>query len=84
MKIQMIILLKIMTDIIKTTPITMIDIEITTDIEATVENIRKIIIDLILDKDIIIDLKARINLDLDMTTIIKKEIDPDLHIDHPT
>ena len=82
MKIQIIILLKIITDIIKTTSITMIDIEITTDTEATVEIIRKIIIDLILDKDIIINLKARINLDLDMKIIIKKELHPDLHIDH--
>ena len=81
-KIQMIILLKIITDIIKTTSITMIDIEITTDTQATVEIIRKIIIDLILDKDIIINLKARINLDLDLTIFIKEELHPDLHIDH--
>ena len=50
MKIKMIILLKITTviDIIKTTtPTTMTDTEKTTDTEATVEIIHKIIIDLI-------------------------------------
>ena len=40
----------------------MIDIEIILDIEAIVEIIRRILTDLILDKDTIIDLKARINL----------------------
>ena len=57
----MIILLKITTviDIIKTTThITRNDIEITTDTEATVEIIHKIVIDLILDKDFTIDLKS--------------------------
>ena len=83
----MIILLKITTviDIVKTTtPTTMTDIEITTDTEATVEIIHKIIIDLILDKDSTIGLKTHTNLDLDMTIIIKEELDPDLHIDHHT
>ena len=87
-KIKKIILLKITTviDIIKTTtPITMTDIEITTDTEATVEIINKIIIDLILDKDITIDPKAHTHLDPDMTIIInKEELHPDLHIDHHT
>ena len=87
MKIKMLILLKITTviDIIKTTtPTTMIDIEITTDTEATVEIIHKIIIDLILDKDITIDLKAHTHLYPDMTITIKKELHPDLHVDHHT
>ena len=85
MKLKMIILLKITTviDIIKTTtPTTMTDIEITTDTEATVEVLHKIIIDLILDKDITIHLKAHTHLDPDMTIIIKEELHPDLHIDH--
>ena len=61
MNIKMIILLKRTTviDIIKTTtPTIMNDIEITTDTEATVEIIHKIIIDLILGKDITIDLQV--------------------------
>ena len=77
MKIKMIILLKITTviDIIKTTnPTTMTDIVTTTDTEATVEIIHKITIDLILDKDITIDLKAHTNLDPDMTIIIREEL----------
>ena len=84
MKIKMIVLIKITTHIIKTTPIKMIDLEITTDIEATVEIIRRIIIDLILDKETIKDVKARINLDLDMTIIIKEELHIDLLEDHHT
>ena len=87
MQIKMIIYLKITTviDIIKTTtPTTMTDIEITTDTEAAVEIIHKIIIDLILDKDITIDLKAHTHLDPNKTIIIKEELHPDLHIDHPT
>ena len=48
----------------------------------TVEITHKIIIDRIHDKDIIIDLKARINLDLDMSTTIKEALHPDLTIDH--
>ena len=86
-KIKMIIFLKITTviDIIKTTsPTTMTYIEITTDTEATVEIIHKIIIDLILDKDITIDLKAHTHLDPDKTIIIKEELHPDLQIDHHT
>ena len=81
----MIILLEITTviDIIKiTTPTTMTDIEITTDTEATVEIIHKIIIDLILDKDHSIELKAHTHFDPDMTIIIKEELHPDLHINH--
>ena len=72
MKTKMITLLKITTviDIIKTTtPTIMTDIETTTDTEAIVEIIHKIIIDLILDKDTIIDLKAHTHLDPDMTII---------------
>ena len=87
MKIKLTILMKIttVTDIIKTTtPTTMTNIEITTDTEATVEIIHKIIIDLILDKDTRIDLKAHTHLDPDMTIIIKEELHPDLHIDHHT
>ena len=83
----MIILLKITTVIYiinTTTPTTMTDIEITTDTEVTVEFIHKINIDLILDKDITIDLKAHTHLDQAMTVIIKKELHPDLHIDHYT
>ena len=81
MKIKMIILLETTTviDIIKITTLTiMTDIEITTDIEATVENVHKIIIDQILDKDTLIDLHVHTHLDPDMTTIIREE----LHIDH--
>ena len=84
-KIKMVILLEIttVTDIIKiTTPTTMTVVEITTDTEATVEIIHKIIIDLILDKDITIDLQVHTHLDPDMTIIIKEEIHPDLHLDH--
>ena len=70
-------------DLIKTTtPTTMTDTEITTDTEATVEIIHKILIVLVLDKDITIDLKAQTHLDPDMTIIIKEELHPDLHIDH--
>ena len=42
------------------------------------------IIDLILDKDITIDLPVHTNLDPDMTTITKEELHPDLHMDHHT
>ena len=62
----------------------MTDIEITTDIEAKVEIIHKIFIDLILDKDITIDLQVHTHLDPDMTISIKEEFHPDLHIDHHT
>ena len=85
---KMIILLKITTviDIVKAiTPTTRTDDrELTTDTEATVEIINKIIIDLNLDKDITIDLKAHTNLVPDMTIIIKEELHPDPHIDHHT
>ena len=81
LKIKMIILLKNMIHIIKTT-ITMTDKEIMTDAEGTQEIIRKIIIDLFLDNDTIIDLEARTSLDLNMKIIIKEELHPDLHIDH--
>ena len=60
----------------------MIDIEITTDTEATVEIFHRIIFDLILDKDVTINLKAQTHLDPEMTIIIKKELHPDLLIDH--
>ena len=66
----------IVTNIIKIT--IMIDIEIMIDIVAIVENILKTTIDLILDKDITIDLEAHI--DLDLTIIIKEELHLDLHI----
>ena len=62
----------------------MIEIEITIDIEATVETIHKICIDLSLDKDITIDLQVHTHLDPDMTTIIKEELHLGLHIDHHT
>ena len=87
MKIKMIILLETTTviDIIKKTTLTSTTvIEITSDIEATVEIIHKIIIDPILDKDVTIDLQVHTHLDPDMTTIIKEELHPDLHIDHHT
>ena len=87
MEIKMIILSEITTviDIIKiTTPTTMTDMEITIDIEATVEIIHKIIIGLILDKDFTIDRQVYTHIDLDMTTITKEELHPDLHIDHHT
>ena len=54
-----------------------------TDIEATVESIHKVIINLILDKDITIDLQVHTHLDTDMTVIIKEELHLDLHIDLP-
>ena len=53
--------------------------EIMIDIVAIVENIRKTTTDLILDKDITIDLEAHI--DLDLIIIIKEELHLDLHID---
>ena len=83
---KLIILLEIMNvvDIAETTPTIMIDIEIMTDTEVTVEIIHKTTIDLILDKDTTIDLKVHTHPDLDMTTIIKEELHPDLHIDHRT
>ena len=87
LKIKMIVLLETTTviDIIKITTLTITtDIEITIDIEAIVEIIHKIIIDLILDKDITIDLQVHTHLDPNMTTIIKEELQPDLHIDHHT
>ena len=67
----------IVTNIIKIT--IMIDTEIMIDIVAIVENIRKTTTDLILDKDITIDLEAHI--DLDLIIIIKEELHLDLHID---
>ena len=67
----------IVTNIIKIT-IT-IGTEIMIDIVAIVENIRKTIIDQILDKDITIDLEVHI--DLDLIIIIKEELHLDLHID---
>ena len=85
MKIKMIIALETTTvmDIIKITTLTITtDIEITIDIEATVEIIHNIIIDLTLDKDTTIDLQVHTHRDPDMTTIIKEELHPDLHIDH--
>ena len=51
------------------------------DTEATVEIIHKTTIDLILDKDDTTDPKVQ---DLDMTTIIKEELHPDLYLDHHT
>ena len=67
----------IVTNIIKIT--IMIDTEIMIDTVAIVENIRKTIIDQILDKDITIDLETHI--DLDLIIIIKEELHLDLHID---
>ena len=66
-----------------TTPTTTTDIEIMTDIEATVEIIHKINIDLILDNDITIDLQVLTHLDPDMTIIMKEELHLDLHKDLP-
>ena len=68
-------------DIARTTPTTMIDIEIMIDTEVTVEIIHKTTIDLILEKDTTIDLKVHTHPYLDMTTIIKEELNPYLHID---
>ena len=59
--------------------IIMIDTEIMIDIVAIVENIRKTTTDLILDKNITIDLEAHI--DLDLIIIIKEKLHLDLHID---
>ena len=84
-KIKLIFLPEIMivVDNAKFTTI-MIDIEIRIDIEVTAEIIHKTIIDLILDKDTTKGLKVHIHPDLDMTTIIKEELHPVLHIDHHT
>ena len=71
-------------DIVKTTATIVTDIEIMMDTEVTVEIIRKTTIDLILGKDTTIDPKVHTHLELDMTTIIKKERHPDPHIDHHT
>ena len=86
LKIKLNILLEIMTvlDIVKTTPTIVIDIEILIDTEVTVEIIHKTTIDLILDKDTTIDPKVHTHLDLDMTTIIEEELHPDPNIDHHT
>ena len=87
MKIKMTILLETTTviDIINKTTLTITtDIEITIDIEATVGIVHKIIIDLSLGKDNTIDLQVHNHLDSDMTTSTKKELHPDLHIDHHT
>ena len=73
----------IVVDIVKTTTI-MIDIEILIATEVTVELIHKTTVDLILDKDTTIDLKIHTHPDPDMTTIIKEELHPGLHIDHHT
>ena len=67
----------IVTNIIKI--IIMRDTEIMIDIVAIVENFRKTTTELILDKDIIIDLEAHI--DFDLIIIIKEELHLDLHID---
>ena len=67
----------IVTNIIKIT--IMIDTERMIDIVAIVENIRKTTTDLILDKDITIDLEAHI--DLNLIIIIKEELHLDLLID---
>ena len=86
MKTKMIILLEIPTviDLIKTTtPTTTTDIEILTDIEATVEIIHRKIIDLIVDKEFTIDLEVHTHLDPDMTIVIKEELHLDLPIDLP-
>ena len=65
------------TNITKTIiPITRIGIEV------IVEIIHKTIIDLILDRDFTTDLQVHTHLDPGMTTIIKKELHLDLHIDH--
>ena len=74
MKIKLIILLKIttITDVIKINALIIpTDIEITLDIEATVEIIHKTIINQILDKDNSIDLQVHTHLDPDMTPTIK-------------
>ena len=84
MKTKMNILLKtmIVQDLTRTTtPITTIDIEITTDIKVIVEIIHKIITELTLDKGITIDLQVLTHLDPDMIIITKEEIHLDLHID---
>ena len=60
----------------------MIDIEITIDIEAIVENPHKIITGQILNKDITIDREVHIKIDLDMTTTITEELHPGPHLDH--
>ena len=86
LKIKLNIRIEIMTVIyiVKTAPTIVIDIEIMIDTEVTVEIIHKTTIDLILDKDTTIDPKVHTHLDLDMTTNIKEELHPNLHIDDHT
>ena len=85
LKIKLIILPEIMIIVDIANIITiMIDIEIMIDTEVTAEIIHKTIIGLTLDKNTTIDLKVHTHSDLDMTTIIKEELHPDLHIDHHT
>ena len=79
MKTQIPFLLITMIVINITKIIRMIDTEITIDTAVTVENIPKIIIDLILDKDITIHLEVHI--DLDTKYITNGELHLDLHID---
>ena len=71
-------------DVAKTTPTIVIDIEKMIDTEVIVEIIHKTTIDLLLDKDTKIDPKVHTQLDLDMTTIIKEELNLDPQIDHHT
>ena len=81
MMIKTITLIETMTVIYTTktiAPITEIDTEV------TAETIHKIFIDLILDKNITIDLQVHISLDFDTIIIIKEELHLDLHIDHHT
>ena len=86
LKIKLNFLLEIMTviDIVKTTSTKMIDVEIMIDTEVTAEIIHKTTIDLIFDKNITIYSKVHTHLDPDMTTIIKEDLHRDPHIDHQT
>ena len=75
-------IITLLINIIKTIPITMINIEITTDTEAIVGNIHKIIIGRFLNKDSIIDREVHIKMNRDMTTTIKEELHSVPHKDH--
>ena len=59
-------------------------LETTTVIDIIKISTHKIITDLVLDKDITIDLQVHTHLDPDMTIIIEEELHPDLHLDHHT
>ena len=84
-KIELKIKMSTLPEIMTATNMTKTIIPITTiDIVVIAETTHKIIIDLLLDKDITIDLQVHTHLDPDMTIIIEEELHLDLHTDHHT